>query len=162
MNIRSAEDGLFFYPFKGTYGDGVFNKGAFVGMDLSHNRYHLAKAVMEGVVFQILWMMEAFKTKPSEEGIKLSGGASKSEVWTQILADVSGLPVRIPEVADLACVGAAILAGVGVGLYSSCTEGYRRFKIAERIVLPRKEMTEKYKPIFEKYKMQAAALGASY
>ena len=161
-NIRAAEDGLFFYPFKGTYGEGVFNKGAFVGMDLSHNRYHLARAVMEGVVFQILWMMEPFKTKPSAEGLKLSGGASKSEIWPQILADVSGLPIRIPEVADLACVGAAILAGLGAGLYPSCVEGYRRFKIAERVILPRKEMTEKYKPIFEKYKMQAAALGASY
>ena len=160
--ISAAEDGLFFYPFKGTYGEGVFNKGAFVGMDLSHNRYHLARAVMEGVVFQILWMMEAFKTKPSSEGLKLSGGASKSEVWSQILADASGLPIRIPEVADLACVGAAILAGLGCGLYSTCKEGYRRFKIAERVILPRAEMTEKYKLIFEKYKKQAAALGASY
>ncbi len=161
-NIRAAEDGLFFYPFKGTYGDGVFSKGAFVGMDLSHNRYHLARAVMEGVVFQILWMMETFKTKPSAEGLKLSGGASKSAVWCQILADVSGLPIRIPEVADLACVGAAILAGAGAGLYSSCVEGYKKFKIAERVILPRKEMTERYKSIFEKYKKQAAALGASY
>ena len=161
-NIRAAEDGLFFYPFKGTYGDGVFDKGAFVGMDLSHNRYHLARAVMEGVVFQILWFMESFKTKPSSEGLKLSGGASKSEVWSQLLADVSGLPVRIPDLADLACVGAAILAGVGAELYPSCTEGYKRFKISERVILPRKEITEKYKPIFEKYKRQAAALGASY
>ena len=160
--VSAAEDGLFFYPFKGTYGEGTFNKGAFVGMDLSHNRFHLAKAVMEGVVFQILWMMEAFKTKPSSDGLKLSGGASKSAVWCQILSDVSGLPVRIPEVADLACVGAAVLAGFGAGLYASCEEGYKRFKIAERVILPSKEMTEKYKPIFEKYKKQATALGLSY
>ena len=160
--VRAAEDGLFFYPFKGTYGDGAFTKGAFVGLDLSHNRFHLARAVMEGVVFQVLWMMEGFKTKPGSEGIKLSGGASKSEVWAQMLADVSGLPVRIPEVADLACVGAAILAGFGAGLYPSCKDGYRRFKIAERVISPRADMTEKYKPIFEKYKKQAAALGASY
>ncbi len=160
--VRAAEDGLFFYPFKGTYGDGAFNKGAFLGMDLSHNKYHLARAVMEGIAFQIIWMLEAFKTKPSSDGLKLSGGATKSEVWCQMLADVSGLPIRIPELADLACVGAAILAGLGAGLYPSCAEGYRRFKIAERVISPRKEMTEKYKPIFEKYKKQAAALGASY
>lgn len=160
--ISAAEDGLFFYPFKGTYGAGAFNKGAFVGMDLSHSRYHLARAVMEGVVFQILWMMESFKTKPQKEGLKLAGGASKSEVWTQILADVSGLPVRIPRVADLACVGAAIMAGVGAGLFATCKDGYEKFKISESVVLPRAEMTEKYKPIFEKYKKQAAALGASY
>ena len=161
--IRAAEDGLFFYPFKGTCGDGKsFSKGAFTGMDLSHNRYHLIRAVMEGVVFQVLWMMEAFKTKPGKDGLILAGGASKSEVWAKMLADVSGLPIRIPEIADLACVGAAILAGFGAGIYPSCEEGYSRFKIKERVILPRSEMTEKYKPIFEKYKKQAAILGSSY
>lgn len=161
-SVRAAEDGLFFYPFKGIYGEGTFTKGAFVGMDLSHNRYHLARAVMEGVVFQILWMMEEFKTKPSPDGLKLSGGASKSGVWSQILADASGLPIRIPEVADLASVGAAILAGLGAGLYATCEEGYEKFKIKEKLILPRKEMTEIYKPLIEKYKNQAAALGKSY
>ena len=160
--LRAAEDGLFFYPFKGIYGEDSFSKGAFVGMDLSHNRFHLARAVMEGVVFQILWIMESFKTKPSPEGLKLAGGASKSDLWPQILADVSGLPVRIPKVADLACVGAAILAGVGAGLYSSCEAGYCAFAIEETVVQPRAEMTAIYKGLFEKYKKQAAILGPSY
>ncbi len=160
--VRAAEDGLFFYPFDGIYGEGIFKKGSFVGMDLSHNRYHLARAVMEGVVFQILWMMEDFKTKPSPDGLTISGGASKSAVWSQILADASGLPIRIPEVADLACVGAAILAGFGAGLYPTCEEGYDKFKIKEKVILPRKEMTELYKPLIEKYKEQATALGKSY
>lgn len=159
---RAAEDGLFFYPFSGTYGEGDFCKGAFVGMDLSHDRFHLARAVMEGVVFEILWMMESFKTKPSPDGITLSGGASKSAVWSQILADVSGFSIKIPDIADLACVGAAIMAGVGVGLYSDFCEGYRRFAVNERVVNPNPKMHEIYKPLFEKYKKQAQALGASY
>ena len=160
--LRAAEDGLFFYPFKGIYGDGSFSKGAFVGLDLSHTRFHMARAVMEGVVFQILWIMESFKTKPSPEGLKLAGGASKSDLWPQILADVSGLPVRIPKVADLACVGAAILAGVGAGLYPSCETGYKAFAIEETVIQPRAEMTAIYKALFEKYKKQAAVLGPSY
>jgi len=160
--LRAAEDGLFFYPFKGTYGEGSFSKGAFVGMDLSHTRFHMARAIMEGVVFQILWIMESFKTKPSSEGLKLAGSASKSDLWPQILADVSGLPVRIPKVADLACVGAAILAGVGAGLYPNCEAGYKAFAIEETVVEPRAEMTATYKEIFEKYKKQAAVLGPSY
>ena len=133
-----------------------------MGMDLAHDRSHLARAVMEGVVFQILWFMEAFKTKPSAEGLKLAGGASKSDLWPQILADVSGLPVRIPKVADLACVGAAILAGVGAGLYPSCEAGYRQFKIEETVIQPCPERTEIYRELFTKYKKQAAALGHSY
>ena len=162
-DLRACEDGLFFFPFKGTYGEkNGFNKAAFVGMDLSHNRYHLARAVMEGVVFQILWMMEDFKTKPSKDGIKLTGGASRSPVWCKFLADVSGLPVIIPDMADLGCVGAAVLAGVGAGIYSSATEGHALFSVDEKILYPDAGMTEKYRPIFEKYKNTARALGASY
>lgn len=161
--ISAAEDGLFFYPFSGIYGvRNTFSKGAFVGMDLSHNRYHLARAVMEGVVFQILWMMEEFKTKPSSSGITLAGGASKSSVWPQMLADASGLPIRIPKVADLACVGAAVMAGVGAGIYESATDGSVRFKTEESTVMPRPEMTEVYKLLMKKYKEQAEALGSSY
>ncbi len=160
--VRAAEDGLFFYPFKGIYGEESFSKGAFVGMDLSHTRYHLARAIMEGVVFQILWIMEFFKTQPSSEGLTLAGGASKSDLWPQILADVSGLPVRIPKVADLACVGAAILAGVGAGLYPSCQAGYRQFATGETVIQPNAERHAVYKELFEKYKKQAAVLGPSY
>ena len=161
--VRAAEDGLFFYPFRGTFGKNQsFTKGSFVGLDLSHNRFHLARAIMEGVVFQILWMMEDFKTKPSKDGITLAGGASKSSIWPQILADASGLPIRIPEVADLACVGAAIMAGVGAGVYTSCEDGYKSFSVKERVVMPNLELTEIYRDILKKYKKQAEALGASY
>lgn len=162
-DIPAAEDGLFFYPFMGKCDEGkCFNKGAFVGMDLSHNRFHLARAVMEGVVFETLWMLEDFKTKPKKSGLTLSGGAAKSAVWSQILADVSGFPIRIPEISDLACVGAAIMAGVGAGLFSSAREGYERFSVSESVIMPRPEMTAKYKELFEKYKTAARALGNSY
>ena len=159
--VRAAEEGLFFYPFSGTHGGGSFTKASFVGMDLSHNRFHLSRAVMEGVVFQILWFMEGFKTKPRSEGLILAGGATKSRVWTQILADASGLPIRIPVISDLASVGAAILAGVGAKIYSSAEEGYKKIKIPEKVVLPRPEMTERYKPLISEYKKMAAGIGSA-
>ena len=159
---KAAEDGLFFYPFSGTYGERkMFKKASFIGMDLSHDRFDMARAVMEGVAFQVVWMMESFKTKPSKDGLKLAGGASKSPLWCQILADISGLPVRIPEVADLACVGAAILAGVGCGIYETAEEGYRRLAVAERVLQPNPEMVPVYAELFSRYKARAKALGTS-
>lgn len=153
---KAAEDGLFFFPFTGKSTDSTrFTRGSFVGLDLSHDRFHMARAIMEGVVFQTLWMMESFATKPSEEGLILAGGASKSPVWAQLLADISGLPVRIPEIADLACVGAAIMAGVGCGLYADAEEGYRRLSVQERKCLPDPEKTKQYAPLFAAYKQQA-------
>ena len=161
--VRAAQDGLFFFPFSGTYGNGnLFSKASFTGIDLSHNSFHLAKAIMEGIVFQIIWIMESFKTKPSKVGLTLAGGASKSAVWAQLLSDISGLPVRIPAVADLACVGAAILAGSGAGLYESAEDGYRRFAIKESILYPDENKTRIYAPLFEEYKRQAKALGTAY
>ena len=154
----AAFDGLFFYPFSGVH---PFKQGAFIGLDLSHDSFHMARAIMEGVVFEIVWMMEAFKTKPSKDGLKLAGGATKSEVWCQMLADVSGLPVRIPALADLACVGAAIIAGVGAKTYASAEDGYTSFAVSERVIYPRPEMTERYAPLLKKYKEIAAALGSA-
>ena len=156
LNIEAATEGLMFYPFSGKAGNGKkLSRASFVGLDLSHDKIHMARAIMEGVVFQILWMMEDFKAKPSKEGIILSGGASKSPAWSQMLADISGLPVRIPEVADLACVGAAIMAGVGAGLYKDVQTGYTSFAIKETILMPDIEKTKKYKEIVEIYKKQA-------
>lgn len=161
--VRAAEDGLFFYPFSGRSRAGVnFQKGSFVGLDLSHDRFHMARAVMEGVAFQALWMMESFPTNPSQAGLKLTGGASKSPVWCQLVADISGLPVRVPEVADMACVGAAILAGVGCGIYKDAAEGYQHLSVQERVIHPDPERTAIYKTLREQYRKNAEILGAVY
>ena len=160
---KAAEDGLFFVPFSGLYGMGkTTGKATFAGLDLSHDRFHMARAVMEGVVFQIVWMLEKFRTKPSENGIILAGGASKSRFWSQLLADISGLPVRIPAVADLACVGAAIMAGTGCGLFAGMEEGYRKMAVREQVIYPDKQRTAIYKPLLETYKNQTAALATVY
>ena len=156
---RAAHDGLFFYPFSGKAGDANFQKGSFVGMDLSHDKFHLARAIMEGVVFQTVWMMESFRSKPSAEGLKLAGGASKSRVWCQMLADIANVPVRIPEVADLACVGAAILAGVGCGIYADAKEGYGALSVQEQVILPDPQAAEQYAKLYQQYKQMACTLG---
>ena len=155
----AAADGLFFYPFSGKRNaDDNFIKASFVGLDLSHDRYDMARAVMEGVAFQVAWMMEDFKAKPSAAGIKLAGGASKSPLWCQIVADVTGYPVRIPAVADLACVGAAIMAGTGCGIYSDTADGYAHLCVSDRVVMPDPDRAKAYRPLLEQYKVQAELL----
>ena len=158
VSTRSAaRDGLFFYPFTGYATDGkFFKKGTFSGMDLSHDKFHLARAVMEGVVYQILWMLEGFSAKPAE--LRLTGGATKSRLWCQMLADMSGLPVRIPETADLACVGAAILSGVGCGIYENGAEGYACMAVTEQTLLPDLNQTAMYQQQMKIYRQLANQL----
>lgn len=160
---KAAEDGLYFYPFSGRAKlDKELTRGSFIGLDLSHDRFHLCRATMEGVAFQIVWMMEAFQAKPSKDGLILAGGASKSEVWAQILADVANLPIRIPAVADLACVGAAILAGIGCGIYEDAAQGYQTLAAGERVIYPDPERKEMYAKRMKEYKKFAGIIGDAY
>ena len=155
---KAAEDGLFFVPFSGYAPNGDFRQGTFLGLDLSHDRYHMARAIMEGVVFQVLLMLESFRTKPSESGIILTGGGAKSPLWRQLVADIFGLPVRIPEVADMACVGAAVLAGTGCGIFPSVEYGYRTLAVQEQVLQPDPARTAIYRPLYEAYKRCCQAL----
>jgi len=157
---KAAEEGLYFFPFSGKSGDKTrFTKASFVGLDLSHDRFHMARAVMEGVAFQTRWMMESFQAKPGEAGIILAGGASKSAVWTQMTADIFGLPVRVTAAADLACVGAAVMAGVGCGMFATVQEGCKRLAMQEHTFQPDPVKKEMYEREYIAYKQIAKALG---
>lgn len=160
---KAAEDMLFFYPSAGFCVPGApFQKGTFLGLDISHDRYHMARAIMEGIAFQITWMMESLPTPPPVTGIKLAGGASRSPLWCQLLADISGYPIRISEVADLACVGAAIQAGIGCGIYANAEEGYRHMAIKEQVLYPQEKAVSQYAFLKNEYRRRAALLGGVY
>lgn len=160
---KAAEDGLFFFPFSGCSSlEKNFQKASFIGLDLSHDYFHMSRAIMESVAFQIVWMLEAFKAKPSEEGLILAGGASKSHVWCQMVADIANRPVRIPETADLACVGAAIMAGVGSGVYKDAETGYSQFNIQEHVLYPNSNVSGKYQALMQHYQHHAKILGELY
>lgn len=160
---RAGADGLFFYPFSGQYSkQKSFSKASFIGMDLSHDRFHLARAIMEGVAFQSLWMMESFRSRPTEHGIKVAGGGARSEIWCRILANTANLPVRIPETPDLACVGAAIMAGVGAGIYANAEEGYRKLAVTDSVIEPEAEQVPVYQQMYADYKQTAIQLGLLY
>ncbi|MBE6636557.1 MAG: hypothetical protein E7618_01995 [Ruminococcaceae bacterium] len=144
LNASAAEDGLFFYPFA--------DRGAFVGLSLSHDRYDMALAVMEGVSFRTVALLDQYFDRSKIRHLTLAGGAAKSPLWSQLLADILGCPVVMPEVPDLACVGAAIMAGVGAGLYSGADEGYRHMSIPTVTVMPDPTRAARYASLREDYR----------
>lgn len=156
---EAAEDGLFFYPFGGYAGGGeTIQKAAFTGLDLSHDRYHLARAIMEGVAFQLDWMLEDFGSDTCVKELKLTGGATRSELWCQMVADISGLPIRVPQIPDLACAGAAILAGVGCGIYEDAKQGCARMSVSERTIYPDPAKSKRYQEAIAAYRQGAQRL----
>ena len=159
---NAAENGLFFFPFQGIAGAGKrFSRASFTGMDMSHDRFDLVRACMEGVVFQTRWMMESFDTS-SLGSIRLAGGASKSQVWSQMIADIMQLPVHIPALPDLACVGAAVIAGKGAGIYSSIADGCRALGLETRTLSPNPAVISRYENSYRLYKQQAEGLWNLY
>jgi len=103
---------------------------AFLNFELDPEKYSKAcfyRAIMENACYVTLGhfklVHEATGKKP--EKIVFAGGAAKSLLWPQILADVLGIPVEVPVVKEATALGAAIMAGKGIGLYSSVKDAAR-------------------------------------
>ena len=92
------------------------------------NKYTFYRAITENAAMvtkgHLELVREATGNAPSE--IVFAGGASKGSIWCQIVADVLGLPVKVPVVKEATALGAAILAGHGVGLYPSISQAARK------------------------------------
>ena len=93
--------------------------GVYVGLTWRHRREHLYRALLESVAYEYACYLEAArrvdpKTRPRE--VRVIGGGATSRLWTQIKADVLGLPLVLMEDSNYTCWGAALAAGKGVGI----------------------------------------------
>ncbi len=118
----ASEDGLYFLPHLLGERSPYWNpsaKGAFVGLSRHHGPQHLTRAVLEGVAFNLATCIGAFRVSGAAvDRLDAIGGGAASDVWLQILADVWGATVRRRTVVEEAnSLGAAVTAGVGVGLF---------------------------------------------
>ena len=119
--------GLLYLPFLATAATPRWNanaRSAFIGMSFAHGRGELARSVMEGVVLEIRDIMDSwYRAGVEVDVLRLGGGATKSKLWNQIQADVYGKPVQTLKVGESTALGAALLGGVGAGVFSSIAEG---------------------------------------
>ncbi|MBN1936888.1 MAG: xylulokinase [Anaerolineae bacterium] len=104
-------------------------RGAFVGLTMPHERGALARAVLEGVAFNMCLTLDTLRENGVEIAqMRLIGGGARSALWRQILADVYGLPILLPHLtAEATALGAALAGGVGVGIYPD-------FSVAKQII----------------------------
>jgi xylulokinase len=95
-------------------------RAALVGLTASHTRGHIVRAILEGVAFSLRDSFEIFREmNVPVESIRLGGGGARSKLWRQIQADIYGHAVDIVQAEEGAAYGAALLAGVGGGLWKS-------------------------------------------
>lgn len=140
---REAEEALkrgssvMYYPYLCEPGA----EGFFAGMRLDSTRGSFAAAVLEGVAFQIRTLLCKMDAYQDADSIVLFGGGAKSTLWSQIIADATGLAVKVPQTGEAAGAGAAILAAKGCGEALPHLKCRRVFYPSERT----KEYEDKYR-----------------
>ena len=136
--VPAGSDGLLWAPYlmgERTPHLDSSARGALVGLTASHTRGHVVRAILEGVAFSLRDTFTLFsELKVPVTSIRLGGGGARSSLWRQIQADVYGHAVELVEAEEGAAYGAALLAGVGAGLWptvdAACSTAVR---IASRV-----------------------------
>ncbi|OFS67853.1 xylulose kinase [Trueperella sp. HMSC08B05] len=132
-------------------------RGVFTGLSLSHTREHVYRAIQEAVCYGV----EASMRKLREAGFEVQefvacGGATKSREWTQMHADVTGVPITLTEVGDAVTLGSCILAASGAGLYDSVQDAANHMVHERERIEPNMNRHEEYKFFADKYIEQYA------
>jgi xylulokinase len=119
-------DGLLFHPYLFGERSPFYNpeaRGAFLGIRHWHGKKHMVRSIMEGVAFSIANCMDAIQAIAHKRGEQVNvlrtgkSGGSQLSVWRQIIADALDHALEVVDVEEPGCLGAALLAGVGVDLY---------------------------------------------
>ncbi|MDR1496097.1 MAG: xylulokinase [Clostridiales Family XIII bacterium] len=128
-------------------------RGVFFGLSAMHGRPHLIRSVLEGVAFSQLECVEVFREMGVPVGdMVVTGGGSKSDLWSQMLADLYGCPVSGMKSDEGAALGAALLAAVGAGIYDTVQEACATVVKRGDTLTPDPTKKEAYAPYFELYK----------
>lgn len=125
-------------------------RGSFTGITGNHDRFDMLRAIYEGVAYGIRDCLDSIPTEVRT--VRMAGGGANSAVWCQIFADVLGRKIVVPAGTEFGAKGAAIVAGVGSGLYRSYAEGADATVTMVREYEPDPEKTAVYDEFFGVYR----------
>ncbi|UFT98594.1 gluconokinase [Radiobacillus kanasensis] len=152
--VPVGSDGLLFLPYllgeRAPFWDAE-TKGVFFGLTLHHEKRHMIRSVLEGVMYQlqmVVRVMEEAGVTPVE--IRANGGFARSNLWRQIMADIFNTSISFPENHQSACFGAACLTLKALGEMDNLDEVLPLVNITDRQtpVPEQASLYEQYKPLF--------------
>jgi gluconokinase len=135
MSAPPGADGLMFLPY--VFGERTpywnpLAKGVFFGLAPQHNQAHIARAVLEGITMGMAHIFALLENSPAGmKEVRASGGFARSELWVQLLADMTGKPVRLPKVRENSALGAVILAMKATGALKSLRDSSGLVKVSK-------------------------------
>lgn len=153
--VEAGSDNLLFLPYlmgeRTPYSD-PNAKGAFIGLNMIHNKYHMTRSILEGVAFGLKDSLRLIENMGINiNTVRLNGGGAKSRLWRHIIADVFNKKIEIINSTEGPALGAAILAAVGYGYYKDVNEACESLiKVVDEIY-PNEENAKKYERLYGIY-----------
>jgi xylulokinase len=136
-------------------------RAVFAGLSSAHDIGDMARAVMEGVAFNLRQILDITRTTGARiDEMRLIGGATRNSIWPQIIADAFEMPVALPESSEGTAIGAAMLAATGVGAFASVADAAASCVRIASTVLPSVEGVVAYADARERYARLHAATRA--
>ncbi|NWG22522.1 MAG: xylulokinase [Chloroflexi bacterium] len=160
--VPPGAEGLIFLPYlsgERTPHLDPLARGAFIGLTARHTLAHMARAVMEGVVFSLrdgLEIMRGLGLAPTQ--IRATGGGGKSRLWRQMQADIYAAEVATLAAEEGPAYGAALLAGIGAGVFHSVDDAVSRCVSVTATTAPDERSIARYDAIYGIYRDMYAAL----
>lgn len=152
--VPAGSEGVHFLPHLRQANPPVHDprsRGAFLGLTSDSGPGHLARAVMEGIAYECHRLLERMRTDfaPGAGTLAATGGGTRIEPLMQIKAALAGRPIVVPEVEEATCVGAAILGGIGAGVYSGVEQAHEHVVFNSRTIEPDEELRRFYKDRYQ-------------
>jgi L-xylulokinase len=144
---------VIFHPF--LFGSNVQPnaRAGFYGLGSWHTKAHVLAALYEGVVFGHLDHVNRLRAAGAPMSLaRITGGGARSQVWTQMFADVLELPIETPAASEIAALGAAMAAGIAVGVYTDYADAVARTVHMLGRYEPQPEATARYLARFQEYR----------
>ncbi|MCI8327276.1 MAG: carbohydrate kinase [Lachnospiraceae bacterium] len=137
--------------------------GGFAGLYLGTSKAEMARAVMEGICYEFKVVIDhQLKTGVKISGIRLAGGATKSPVWCQMLADIFKVKIMITNAEEAGCLGAALMGGIGAGVYKDAEDASKRACRIEKVFEPNPENFKAYEEAYARYNKLYDALSEGF
>jgi len=165
--VPPGSEGLLFLPYlsgERTPHPDPLARGAWIGLTGRHGPAHLTRSILEGVAFGLkdIFCLMSDAGLASVDQIRLSGGGAKSALWRQILADVFAAELVTVNTTEGAAFGAALLAGVGAGVWSNVDEACAQTVFVSESIVSSAHSVETYRAMYRHYESLYPALKQTF
>ncbi len=156
LNGASAlPTGLYVLPHFAGSGTPTFDtasRGAILGLTFATKRADIAKAILEGLTYELRLNLDLLKQGGVQiDSLRAIGGGAKSELWLQLKADITGIPVLRPQITEAAAWGAALLAGFGTGIFTDLAAAADEHVKFEKRFEPDPQSMSRYQDCYQIY-----------